>query len=97
MLVILGIVVTMGMVFGGFISHSGNMGVIIGALPTEAMVIGGAAIGSFITGNGGAIMKKAGSGLGKVVKGPAWKKDDYKDVLCLLFMISKLIKTKGVI
>ncbi len=97
MLVILGIVVTMGMVFGGFISHGGNMGVIIGALPTEAMVIGGAAIGSFITGNGGAIMKKAGSGLGKVVKGPAWKKDDYKDVLCLLFMISKLIKTKGVI
>lgn len=33
MLVILGIVVTMGMVFGGFISHGGNMGVIIGAFP----------------------------------------------------------------
>lgn len=97
MLVKLGIVVTMGMVFGGFISHGGNMGVIIGALPTEAMVIGGAAIGSFITGNGGAIMKKAGSGLEKDVKGPSWKKDDYKDVLYHLFMISKLIKTKGVI
>ena len=27
----------MGMVFGGFISHGGNMGVIIGALPTEAI------------------------------------------------------------
>lgn len=97
MLVIVGIVVTMGLVFGGFISHGGNMAVIIGALPTEAMVIGGAAIGSFITGNGGAVIKKAGKGLGKVVKGSKWKSDDYKDLLCLLFMISKLIKTKGVI
>ncbi len=97
MLVLLGIIVTLGMVFGGFISHGGNMDVIIGALPTEAMVIGGAAIGSFITGNGGSIMKKAGKGLGHALKGPKWKSDDYKDLLCLLFMISKLIKTKGVI
>ena len=97
MLILLGIVVTLGMVFGGFISHGGNMDVIIGALPTEAMVIGGAAIGSFITGNGGAIMKKAGKGMGHAFKGPKWKSDDYKDLLCLLFMISKLIKTKGVI
>ncbi len=97
MLVIIGIVITLGLVFGGFISHGGNMAVIIGALPTEAMVIGGAALGSFITGNGGAIIKKAGKGLGKVVKGPKWKADDYKDLLCLLFMLSKLIKTKGVI
>ena len=42
-------------------------------------------------------MKKAGSGLGKVLKRPAWKKDDYKDMLCLLFMFSKLFKNKGVI
>lgn len=97
MLVIIGIVLTMGMVFGGFIIHGGSMEVILHALPTEAMVIGGAAIGSFITGNGGAIIKKAGSGLGKVFKGPKWKAADYNDLLCLLFMLSKLIKTKGVI
>lgn len=97
MLVIIGIVVTMGLVFGGFISHGGNMGVIIGALPTEAMVIGGSALGSFITANGGSVIKKAGKGLGKVVKGPSWKADDYKDLLCLLYMMAKLIKTKGVI
>ena len=97
MFVLIGIVVTMVMVFGGFISHGGNMGVIFGALPTEAMVIGGAAVGSFITGNSGSIMKKAGKGMGKSLKGSKWKSEDYNDLLCLLFMLSQLIKTKGVI
>ncbi|MCP5382156.1 MAG: flagellar motor stator protein MotA [Kordiimonadaceae bacterium] len=97
MLVIVGIVVTLGMVFGGFIIHGGNIAVIFHALPTEAMVIGGAAIGSFITGNSGSIMKKAGKGFGKAIKGSKWKTQDYSDLLCLLFMLSKLIKTKGVI
>ena len=97
MFILIGIVVTLRMVFGGFISHGGNMAVIFGALPTEAIVIGGAAIGSFITDNGGSIMKRAGKGLGKAMKDAKWKADDYKDLLCLLFMLSKLIKTKGVI
>ncbi|MBT6033395.1 MAG: flagellar motor stator protein MotA [Kordiimonadaceae bacterium] len=95
MFILLGIVVTLGMVFGGFISHGGNMAVIIGALPTEAMVIGGAAIGSFITGNGSSIMKKAGKGLGHAIKGPKWKGEDYNDLLTLLYMVCKLVKTKG--
>lgn len=97
MLIIVGLVLTLGMVFGGYVIHGGSMGVIFAALPTEAMVIGGAALGSFIVGNGGSIMKKAGKGIGHAFKGPKWKADDYKDLLCLLFMISKLIKTKGVI
>ena len=97
MLVIVGILVTLGMVFGGYIIAGGAMEPILYALPLEGMMIGGAGIGSFLVGNGSSILKKAGSGLGKVFKGPKWKADDYKDILCLLFMISKLIKTKGVI
>lgn len=97
MLIIIGIVVTLGMVFGGYIISGGTMGPILHALPLEGMMIGGAGLGSFLTGNGGSILKKAGSGFAKAFKGPKWKAEDYKDVLCLLFMISKLIKTKGVI
>lgn len=97
MLIIVGLLVTMGMVFGGYIISGGTMGPILHALPLEGMMIGGAGIGSFMVGNGGATLKKAGKGLGHAFKGPKWKAEDYKDLLCLLFMISKLIKTKGVI
>ncbi|MBT5073960.1 MAG: flagellar motor stator protein MotA [Kordiimonadaceae bacterium] len=97
MLIIIGIVTTLGLVFGGFLLSGGSMDPIFHALPFEGMMIGGAGLGSFLTGNGGAVLKKAGSGLGKAMKGPKWKAEDYSDLLVLLFMLSKLIKTKGVI
>lgn len=97
MLVIGGMLVTMGLVFGGFIWSGGAMGPIFHALPYEGMMIVGAGIGSFMTGNGGRVLKKAGAGFVKSMKGPKWKSEDYSDLLCLLFMLSKLIKTKGVI
>ncbi|MDG1996641.1 MAG: MotA/TolQ/ExbB proton channel family protein, partial [Emcibacteraceae bacterium] len=97
MLVIVGIIATLGLVFGGFLWSGGGMGPILHALPYEGMMIGGAGLGSFLTGNSGSTVKKAGAGVAKTFKGPKWKAEDYKDLLCLLFMISKLIKTKGVI
>jgi chemotaxis protein MotA len=43
---VVGIVVILVMVFGGFIIHGGNMAPIIEALPFEMIMIGGAALGS---------------------------------------------------
>jgi len=43
------------------------------------------------------VIKKAGAGLAKVLRGPKWKKDDYRDLLCLLFAMTRLVRTKGVI
>lgn len=97
MLIIVGIIVTLVLVFGGFIISGGNIGVVLHALPIEGMVIGGAALGSFLVSNGGSILKKGLKGFGHAVKGAKWKADDYKDILCLLFLLTKLIKTKGVI
>ena len=48
MTIILGFVVVMGMVFGGYMLSGGDMGIITHALPFEGMMIGGAALGSFI-------------------------------------------------
>lgn len=67
------------------------------ALPYEGMVIIGAGIGSFLVANGGGVLKKAMRGLGHAFKGPKWKSEDYTDLLCLMFLLTKLIKTKGVI
>lgn len=97
MLVIIGIVFTMAMVFGGFTLAGGKFAVIIKALPFEMMMIMGAAIGSFLVGNKGVIVKKTLKDIGKVFGNGKWSGQDYEDLLCLLFALSKLIRTKGMI
>jgi len=97
MFIIIGIIVTLAMVFGGYVIAGGKMAPILKALPLEAMMIGGAAAGSFMVSNGGPIIKKGLKGIGHAVKGPKWNAQDYQDLLCLMFLLTKLIKTKGVI
>jgi chemotaxis protein MotA len=94
---IIGVVLLFGLVFGSFIISGGNMGVIIEAAPHELMCILGAAIASFLTANSMTVIKGTGGGLGKVFAGPKWKKTDYADLLSLLFLLTKTMKSKGVI
>ncbi len=92
-----GIVVVFVMVFGGFVLAGGHLDVIIRALPFELMMIGGAAVGALLTGNAGSTVMKMMGDFGKVVGGPKWKASDYNDLLCLLFLLCKTMKTKGLI
>ena len=94
---IIGIVVVLVCVFGGYILAGGKMTIIIKALPFELMIIGGSAAGTFITANGTATLGKAAKSFAKVFSGPKFKQQDYVDVLCLMFALLKLTKTKGVI
>ena len=97
MIVILAFVFTCAMVFGGFILGGGKMGIIMHALPHEMMTIGGAAVGSFAVANKGVVVKKTLKDLKKIGGNGKWKPQDYKDLLCLLFGILKLIRSKGMI
>lgn len=97
MLVIIGFVIVMVMVFGGYMLAGGKFGVILKALPFEMMMIGGASIGAFIISNKGIVMKGVGKGLGKAFKGSKWKKEDFTKLLALLFELTKTIKTKGIL
>ena len=97
MLQIGGIVVLFAMVFGGFLISGGSLGVIFEALPHEMMTIGGAAIAALLIGGSMSSLKKIGGDLGKVISGPKWKPTDYRDLLCLLFLLTKTMKTKGLI
>lgn len=94
---IIGILVVFIMVFGGYILAGGHMSVIIKALPFELMMIFGAAIGAFLIGNSMQVIKGTAAGMGRIFGGPKWKSQDYKDLLCLLFLLTRLMKTKGVI
>lgn len=97
MLGLIGIVVIFGMVFGSFIMAGGKFDIIAHAAPHEAMCILGAAVGAFLLGNKGEVVKATLKDLKKVFAGPKWKAKDYKDLLSLLFTILKLVRTKGMI
>jgi len=97
MTVILGFVVVMGMVFGGYILSGGEMGIITYALPFEGMMIGGAALGSFIAANSFGNIKGAAKGLVKTFKGPKWKNKDYIDLLNLMFTLTKMYQQNGML
>jgi chemotaxis protein MotA len=97
MLQIGGIVVLFAMVFGGFLMSGGSIGVIIESLPHEMMTIGGAALAALLIGGSMYSLKKIMGDLGKVIAGPKWKPGDYRDLLCLLFLLTKTMKSKGLI
>jgi chemotaxis protein MotA len=85
------------MVFGGYLMGGGQMHVVLEALPTEMMTIAGGAIGAMIVGNNVDVLKAVVAGIKQVFAGPKWKEQDFKDMLCLLFTITKMIKSKGIL
>ncbi|MBP7651387.1 MAG: flagellar motor stator protein MotA [Phenylobacterium sp.] len=94
---IIGIVLLFATVFGSYLWSGGNMAVIMHALPHEMMAIGGSGIAAFLVSNSMTVVKGTGGGLAKVFAGPKWKASDYRDLLSLLFLLTKTMKSKGVI
>jgi chemotaxis protein MotA len=97
MLPIIGIVMIFVCVFGVYIHSGGKIEIIMHALPHELPMIFGAAIGAMMVGNKGVVMKKIFKEVLKSFKGTKWKKQDYRDLLCLMFALCKLMKSKGLI
>jgi chemotaxis protein MotA len=91
----IGLIILIVMVFGGFMLTGGDIGPVLHALPHEMLIIGGAAVGALITGNSGADLKALGGGLGKVFKGPRYKKQDFLDCILLLGKLTKMLKSDG--
>lgn len=96
MIGLIGIVIIFVMVFGGYMLAGGKMGIILKALPFEMIMIGGAAVGAFVISNDMAAIKHTAKDLGKVFKGPRWKPDDYRDLLCLLFELIRIARANPV-
>ncbi|MBN2906239.1 MAG: flagellar motor stator protein MotA [Rhodobacteraceae bacterium] len=92
MIGIVGIVLIFVMVFGGYVAAGGKLGIILHSLPYEMSMIGGAAVGAFVLSNDFPAIKHTLRDLGKVFKGPKWKHDDYRDLLCLLFELIRIAR-----
>ena len=96
MISIVGIVLIFGCVFGVYILHGGDIGIVMEALPAELATIGGAALGAFVIANDLATVKQTAKDMGKVFKGPKWKHDDYRELLCLLFELIRMARQNPV-
>jgi chemotaxis protein MotA len=97
MFVFVGLGVVFACVFGAYVVFGGKFDIILGALAKEMIMIGGAAVGTLIIANSTTVLKGVGKGFGRAIKGEQWKKDDYRDLLCLMFLLIKTIRSKGVV
>jgi chemotaxis protein MotA len=95
MFVIVGWVLMIACIFGVYLAHGGNMGVILKALPFELTTIFGAAIGAFLANNQMPVIKGALSGLGLCFKGSKYTKDRFMELLALLYDILQKARKEG--
>jgi chemotaxis protein MotA len=92
---VIGLVILLAMVFGGFAITGGALGPVLHAIPHEMLIIGGAAIGALVIGNSGKELKALGGGITKVLKGPKYKKQDYLDTIFLVSKLMKMLRVDG--
>jgi chemotaxis protein MotA len=95
MFFIIGAVVVVVSVVGGYLAQGGHLEVLI--QPFEVVIIVGAAVGGFIIANPKSVIKGAIGGLGKILKGARYNKNSYVQLLSLLYQVFKLAKTKGML
>src|SRR4051812_28552039 len=79
---IIGIVVVIGAVVGGYLMEHGQMGVLM--QPAELVIIGGAALGTLLIANPLATVMKIFKGLLAVLKGSPYTKTFYLETLRML-------------
>ena len=94
---IVGLAISFSMVFGAYVLSHGAVGVLLDAIPLEMMTIFGGACGALVAGNSTNTLKAVTAGIKQCFIGPRWKDQDYKEMLCLLFTITKMIKSKGIL
>jgi chemotaxis protein MotA len=92
-LLIVGLVVVVGAVMGGYLMAGGAIGVLV--QPSEFVVIGGAAAGSLIVSTPKVVLMNIIAQV-KGAMGNGTGKDDYVDLLSMLYMVFKQVQQGGV-
>lgn len=82
-------------VFGAYAVHGGHLGVLW--QPSEVVIIVGAAFGAMFLANSGTNLKNAAAAIKTELKGAPYKKADYTELLCMMFHVFKVARTKGML
>lgn len=95
MSIIIGVLLVLGSIIGGYVALGGKLGVLW--QPFELMIIGGSGVGAFVIANSKETIGQSLSGLGAIFRGPKYTERDYLELLTLLYQVFRLAKTKGML
>lgn len=90
-----GAVTVMACVLGGFLMHHGNLMALV--VPSEYLIIMGCLIGGMIIRNPTSVLKDLGSEMGGLLKGSGRGKQDYVELLQLMYELLQLARKEGVL
>lgn len=93
MLLIIGALVVMGSVAGGYLMHGGHLGVLW--QPSELLIIGGAAVGSLLISTPLSLLKRLMGQFGTFFRS-ATSRDEYLELLGMQYQLYKLVQQSGV-
>ena len=97
MFVIIGYVVVLVAVFGGYALAGGKFGVLAKAAPIEMFIICGATLGAFFVGNSSKSIKAVVKALPTLFKGSKYTKDRYLALMALLYDMLAKARMEGLI
>ena len=93
MFFIIGIVLVLGCVAGGFVLSHGELAALW--QPYELLVIGGAALGAFVIANPMKVIKATFGAIPKLLKGSKYSKARYMELMALLYDILQKARKEG--
>ena len=90
--IIIGLLITLGCLLGGFVAMGGHVGVIW--QPWEYVIICGSALGTFVVANPMKTIKDSGKGIIEAFKNSAPTQAMYIDVLAVLYNLMRELRSK---
>lgn len=93
MLVIIGYLVVLGSVFGGFALSGGHLAALL--QPLELLMIAGSAAGAFLVGNDSKVIKATVKAIPSLFKGSKFSKKRYLELLAFMFEVLAKIRREG--
>lgn len=95
MIILLGVIIVLGSVLGGFIWAGGNIGNLLH--PSEFLVIGGAALGSMVIMAPKKVLFDVFHGILSALKGMPFARRDYEDLFKALYELFLLGRRNGMV
>jgi chemotaxis protein MotA len=92
-LVILGYILVVASVLGGYMMVGGHLGALY--QPSELLIIGGAGIGAFVVGNNGKSIKATLKAFPLLLRGSKYNKAVYMDLMALLYRLMAKSRQQG--
>jgi chemotaxis protein MotA len=95
MFAIIGILVVIGAVVGGYLLEHGHLWVLM--QPAELLIIGGAAVGTLLIGNPPRILKHVAQSIGGILGGSKFSQRKYLDSLKMMFELLSKARKEGMV